>query len=139
MIIEIRKFNSMEELINMLRGELSNSYRFMYILRQNWSEVLGSESNTALSGEISESVRFIDGSSEVFTLRLIYKPGTNTRSNVINDAAGYVQRRTAIIKSVIDRLESLNMDKNRPLIALLVDSIPIMIIFQNEEVDDHLY
>ena len=133
MIIEIRRFNSMKELIDELKSELSSSYRFMYMLRQNWSDILGSEgSNAALAGEISENIRFVDGSSEIFTLRVVYRPGTNTWSNVINDVAGYSQRRSAIIKSVIDRLEMLNVDKDRPLIALLVDSIPIMIILQGE-------
>ena len=133
MIIEIRRFNSIKDLIDELKSKLSSSYRFMYMLRQNWSDILGSESsNVALAGEISENIRFVDGSSEIFTLRVVYRPGTNTWSNVINDAAGYSQRRSAIIKSVIDRLEVLNVDKDRPLIALLVDSIPIMIILQGE-------
>ncbi len=43
------------------------------------------------------------------------------------------RKKSAIIKSVIDRLESLYIDKDRPIIALLVDSIPIMIIMQGEE------
>lgn len=133
MIIEIRRFNSIKDLIDELKSKLSSSYRFMYMLRQNWSDILGSESsNVALAGEISENIKFVDGSSEIFTLRVVYRPGTNTWSNVINDAAGYSQRRSAIIKSVIDRLEVLNVDKDRPLIALLVDSIPIMIILQGE-------
>ncbi|ADN50349.1 hypothetical protein [Vulcanisaeta distributa] len=133
MIIEIKRFRSLNELIQTLKGELGNSYRFMYMLKQNWNEILGSENNTALASEISENIRFVDGSLEVFSLRIVYKPGTNTKSNVINDVAGYIQRRSAIIKSVIDRLEALNIDKNRPIIALLVDSIPAMIIVQNEE------
>lgn len=133
MIIEIRRFDSIKDLIDELKSKLSSSYRFMYMLRQNWSDILGSEgSNVALAGEISENIKFVDGSSEIFTLRVVYRPGTNTWSNVINDAAGYSQRRSAIIKSVIDRLEVLNVDKDRPLIALLVDSIPIMIILQGE-------
>ncbi|WP_252900215.1 hypothetical protein [Vulcanisaeta sp. JCM 14467] len=122
----------MDELIRTLKSELSNSYRFMYMLKQNWNEILGSESNMTMASEVSENIRFIDDSSEVFSLRIIYKPGTNTRRNVINDAAGYIQRRSAIIKSVIDRLELLNVDKAQPVIALLVDSIPIMIIMQGE-------
>ena len=133
MIIEVKRFKSLNELIQMLKGELSNSYRFMYMLRQNWNEILGSENNMALASEISENIKFVDGSSEMFSLRIIYKPGSNTRSDVINDVAGYMQRRSAIIKSVIDRLEALNIDKNRPVIALLVDSIPVMIIMQSEE------
>lgn len=133
MIIEIKRFKSLNELIQTLKGELGNSYRFMYMLKQNWNEILGSENNTALASEISENIRFVDGSSEVFSLRIVYKPGTNTRSDVINDVAGYIQRRSAIIKSVIDRLEALNIDKDRPIIALLVDSIPAIIIVQNEE------
>ncbi|GAB6943916.1 hypothetical protein [Vulcanisaeta sp. JCM 14467] len=132
MIIEIKKFESLDELIRTLKSELSNSYRFMYMLKQNWNEILGSESNMTMASEVSENIRFIDDSSEVFSLRIIYKPGTNTRRNVINDAAGYIQRRSAIIKSVIDRLELLNVDKAQPVIALLVDSIPIMIIMQGE-------
>ena len=133
MIIEIKRFKSLSELIQALKGELGNSYRFMYMLRQNWNEILGSENNMALASEISENIKFVDGSSEMFSLRIIYKPGSNTRSDVINDVAGYMQRRSAIIKSVIDRLETLNIDKNRPVIALLVDSIPVMIIMQSEE------
>ena len=133
MIIEIKRFKSLSELIQALKGELGNSYRFMYMLRQNWNEILGSENNMALASEISENIKFVDGSSEMFSLRIIYKPGSNTRSDVINDVAGYMQRRSAIIKSVIDRLEALNIDKNRPVIALLVDSIPAMIIMQSEE------
>ncbi len=130
--MRLKKFESLDELIRTLKSELSNSYRFMYMLKQNWNEILGSESNMTMASEVSENIRFIDDSSEVFSLRIIYKPGTNTRRNVINDAAGYIQRRSAIIKSVIDRLELLNVDKAQPVIALLVDSIPIMIIMQGE-------
>ncbi|WP_054853443.1 hypothetical protein [Vulcanisaeta distributa] len=133
MIIEIKRYNSLNEMIQSLKNELSNSYRFMYMLKQNWNEILGTESSTTLASEISENIRFIDGSSEVFSVRIVYKPGTNTRNNVINDVAGYMQKKSAIIKSVIDRLESLYIDKDRPIIALLVDSIPIMIIMQGEE------
>lgn len=103
----------------------------MYILRQNWNELLGSENNVVLANEISEIIKFIDGGTEVFSLKFIYKSGTNTKSNVINEAAGYEQLKTAIIKSIIYKLESLsNINKDKPLIALLVDSIPIMIIMQ---------
>ncbi|BDR91993.1 hypothetical protein [Vulcanisaeta souniana] len=131
MIIEIKKFNSLNELIQSLKNELSNSNVFMYILRQNWNELLGSENNVVLANEISEIIKFIDGGTEVFSLKFIYKSGTNTKSNVINEAAGYEQLKTAIIKSIIYKLESLsNINKDKPLIALLVDSIPIMIIMQ---------
>ncbi|ADY02008.1 hypothetical protein VMUT_1807 [Vulcanisaeta moutnovskia 768-28] len=132
MIVEIKRFESLNELIQTLKGELSNSYRFMYMLKQNWNEILGAENNIALASEISENIKFVDGSSEVFSLRIVYKPGSSTRSNVINDVAGYIQRRSAIIKSIIDRLETLNIDRNRPIITLLIDSIPIMIIIQKE-------
>ncbi len=129
MIIEIKKFNSLKELIQSLRNELSNSNVFMYILRQNWSDLLGVENNVALANELSETIKFIDGSAELFSLKFIYKPGTNTKSIVINEAAGYEQTKAAIIRSIIYRLENLNnINKDKPLIALLVDSIPIIII-----------
>ncbi|MCG2863295.1 MAG: hypothetical protein RXP99_02000 [Vulcanisaeta sp.] len=132
-MIEIRTFKSMNELIQFLKSELGNEYRFLYVLRQRWQEILGAESNgVALASEISEVIRFlgIDG-SEVFSLRIVYKPGTKTRSEFINDVAGYVQRKSAVIKAVIDRLESLgDRDRDRPVTALLVDSIPVVLIMQ---------
>ncbi|MGC8542512.1 MAG: hypothetical protein ACP5NQ_01120 [Vulcanisaeta sp.] len=134
MIIEIKNFKSVNELITTLKSELSNAYRFMYILKQNWNEILGAEGNIALAAEISELIKFLNNGSEVFSVKIVYKPGTNTRNDVINDVASYIQRKSAIIKSIIDRLESLSdSDKNRPVIALLVDSIPIMMILHNSE------
>ncbi|WP_243666388.1 hypothetical protein [Vulcanisaeta sp. JCM 16159] len=98
MIIEIKRYNSLNEMIQSLKNELSNSYRFMYMLKQNWNEILGTESSTTLASEISENIRFIDGSSEVFSVRIVYKPGTNTRNNVINDVAGYMQKKISNYK-----------------------------------------
>ncbi|PLC68966.1 hypothetical protein B7L70_00915 [Vulcanisaeta sp. EB80] len=133
MMVEIKTFKSINDLIKFLKNELSNEYRFMYMLKQNWQEVFGIENNNvSLASEISERIKFLSDGSETFSLSIVYKAGTNTRSDFINDVAGYVQRKSAIIKAVIDRLESFDDDtKNKPVTVLLIDSIPMMMIIQS--------
>ena len=130
MMVEIKTFKSINDLIKFLKNELSNEYRFMYMLKQNWQEVFGIENNNvSLASEISERIKFLSDGSETFSLSIVYKAGTNTRSDFVNDVAGYVQRKSAIIKAVIDRLESFDDDtKNKPVTVLLIDSVPMMII-----------
>ncbi|WP_238376021.1 hypothetical protein [Vulcanisaeta sp. EB80] len=132
-MVEIKTFKSINDLIKFLKNELSNEYRFMYMLKQNWQEVFGIENNNvSLASEISERIKFLSDGSETFSLSIVYKAGTNTRSDFINDVAGYVQRKSAIIKAVIDRLESFDDDtKNKPVTVLLIDSIPMMMIIQS--------
>jgi hypothetical protein len=105
----------------------------MYMLKQNWQEVFGIENNNvSLASEISERIKFLSDGSETFSLSIVYKAGTNTRSDFVNDVAGYVQRKSAIIKAVIDRLESFDDDtKNKPVTVLLIDSVPMMMIIQS--------
>jgi hypothetical protein len=133
MMVEIKTFKSINDLIKFLKNELSNEYRFMYMLKQNWQEVFGIENNNvSLASEISERIKFLSDGSETFSLSIVYKAGTNTRSDFINDVAGYVQRKSAIIKAVIDRLESFDDDtKNKPVTVLLIDSVPMMMIIQS--------
>lgn len=133
MMVEIRTFKSINDLIKFLKNELSNEYRFMYMLKQNWQEVFGIENNNvSLASEISERIKFLSDGSETFSLSIVYKAGTNTRSDFVNDVAGYVQRKSAIIKAVIDRLESFDDDtKNKPVTVLLIDSVPMMMIVQS--------
>lgn len=133
MMVEIKTFKSINDLIKFLKNELSNEYRFTYMLKQNWQEVFGIENNNvSLASEISERIKFLSDGSETFSLSIVYKAGTNTRSDFINDVAGYVQRKSAIIKAVIDRLESLdNNMKNKPVTVLLIDSVPMMMIIQS--------
>ncbi|MFP3492143.1 MAG: hypothetical protein RXN86_05130 [Vulcanisaeta sp.] len=133
MIVEIKTFKSINDLIKFLKNELSNEYRFMYMLKQNWQEVFGIENNNvSLASEISERIKFLSDGSETFSLSIVYKAGTNTRSDFVNDVAGYVQRKSAIIKAVIDRLESFDDDtKNKPVTVLLIDSVPMMMIIQS--------
>ncbi|MCG2866335.1 MAG: hypothetical protein L7H08_02330 [Vulcanisaeta sp.] len=132
-MVEIKTFKSINDLIKFLKNELSNEYRFMYMLKQNWQEVFGIENNNvSLASEISERIKFLSDGSETFSLSIVYKAGTNTRSDFINDVAGYVQRKSAIIKAVIDRLESFDDDtKNKPVTVLLIDSVPMMMIIQS--------
>jgi len=133
MIVEIKTFKSINDLIKFLKNELSNEYRFMYMLKQNWQEVFGIENNNvSLASEISERIKFLSDGSETFSLSIVYKAGTNTRSDFVNDVAGYVQRKSAIIKAVIDRLESFDDNmKNKPVTVLLIDSVPMMMIVQS--------
>ncbi|KUO83252.1 MAG: hypothetical protein AT714_05855 [Vulcanisaeta sp. OSP_8] len=133
MIVEIKTFKSINDLIKFLKNELSNEYRFMYMLKQNWQEVFGIENNNvSLASEISERIKFLSDGSETFSLSIVYKAGTNTRSDFVNDVAGYVQRKSAIIKAVIDRLESFDDNmKNKPVTVLLIDSVPMMMIIQS--------
>ncbi|MFP3281215.1 MAG: hypothetical protein RXO76_09155 [Vulcanisaeta sp.] len=133
MMVEIKTFKSINDLIKFLKNELSNEYRFMYMLKQNWQEVFGIENNNvSLASEISERIKFLSDGSETFSLSIVYKAGTNTRSDFINDVAGYVQRKSAIIKAVINRLESFDDDtKNKPVTVLLIDSVPMMMIIQS--------
>ncbi|MDT7862963.1 MAG: hypothetical protein RXR44_02345 [Vulcanisaeta sp.] len=133
MMVEIKTFKSINDLIKFLKNELSNEYRFMYMLKQNWQEVFGIENNNvSLASEISERIKFLSDGSETFSLSIVYKAGTNTRSDFVNDVAGYVQRKSAIIKAVIDRLESFDDDtKNKPVTVLLIDSVPMMMIVQS--------
>ncbi|KUO88635.1 MAG: hypothetical protein RXN89_02180 [Vulcanisaeta sp.] len=133
MMVEIKTFKSINDLIKFLKNELSNEYRFMYMLKQNWQEVFGIENNNvSLASEISERIKFLSDGSETFSLSIVYKAGTNTRSDFVNDVAGYVQRKSAIIKAVIDRLESFDDDtKNKPVTVLLIDSVPMMMIIQS--------
>ncbi|KUO80848.1 MAG: hypothetical protein AT718_07565 [Vulcanisaeta sp. JCHS_4] len=133
MMVEIKTFKSINDLIKFLKNELSNEYRFMYMLKQNWQEVFGIENNNvSLASEISERIKFLSDGSETFSLSIVYKAGTNTRSDFVNDVAGYVQRKSAIIKAVIDRLESFDDNtKNKPVTVLLIDSVPMMMIVQS--------
>jgi hypothetical protein len=133
MMVEIKTFKSINDLIKFLKNELSNEYRFMYMLKQNWQEVFGIENNNvSLASEISERIKFLSDGSETFSLSIVYKAGTNTRSDFVNDVAGYVQRKSAIIKAVIDRLESFDDNtKNKPVTVLLIDSVPMMMIIQS--------
>lgn len=132
-MIEIKKFSSLNEMINALENELSSEYRFMHILRQSWSDLLSVENTTILSKEISENIRFIDGNSEIFSLKIVYKPGTNTKGDFINNVAGYIQRKSATLKMVIEKLKALSDEERRKsAIALLIDSIPIIIILKSE-------
>ena len=133
MMVEIKTFKSINDLIKFLKNELSNEYRFMYMLKQNWQEVFGIENNNvSLASEISERIKFLSDGSETFSLSIVYKAGTNTRSDFVNDVAGYVQRKSAIIKAVIDRLESFDDDtKNKPVTVLLIDLVPMMMIVQS--------
>ncbi|MFB6470368.1 MAG: hypothetical protein TU36_003930 [Vulcanisaeta sp. AZ3] len=133
MVIEIKKFSSLNEMINALENELSSEYRFMHILRQNWSDLLSVENTTILSKEISENIRFIDRNSEIFSLKIVYKPGTNTKGDFINNVAGYIQRKSATLKMAIEKLKALSdEEKRKSAIALLIDSIPIIIVLKSE-------
>lgn len=132
MMISIKRFDSINALIQYLRSEVGNSTRYLMIIKQNWGSILGTENEKTLSTEISERIKFMVDSHEAYSLRIVYKPGSNTLNTVINEAVSYLQHKSMMLNAVIERLELLsNEDKNTPVIALLLDSIPIMIITVN--------
>ncbi|WP_069806753.1 hypothetical protein [Vulcanisaeta thermophila] len=139
MMISIKRFDSINSLIRYLKSEIGNSTRYLMMIKQNWESLLGTESDRQLSVEVSERIRFVMDGQEVYSLRIIYKPGSNTMNSVINEAVSYLQHKSMILNAIIERLEPLSdEDKGVPVIALLLDSIPIMIITINNINTDRL-
>jgi hypothetical protein len=122
MRVEVKRFNSLNELIHYLRDEASGAARMIISLRKN----LDGGRRRKLSREISEVLRVNYGGREIFAARIVYKPSNVTKEVVVEEAIAYLQRKATILRNTIDRLEDLGIDG--PLIVLLVDSIPVVMI-----------
>ena len=127
-MVEVRRFNTLDDLVRSLRSELGNTQRLLLMLMGEWGSVVGSEGGVELAGEASEVFRFISDSTEAFNLRITYKPGSASRARLVSEAVGYLQRRAALLRIVIEGLEGVGTGRDRPVLALLVDSIPVVVI-----------
>jgi len=121
MRVEIKRFNSINELIQRLRNEISASARVVISLSQGYLEGGGK-----LSREVSEILRFYYGGKEVFQSRIIYKQSNTTRRTIIGEAISYLQHKINILKNTVEALEEIDVDG--PIIVLLIDSLPLVII-----------
>lgn len=133
MRIIAKRFKNLAELSKYVETEMASLRRELISLNAVTENYSGEE--PLPSNEVFKEIVFKNSSGqEIFNARIYYKASKNTEISIINEAIAYIKKRYALLEDFRRKVNSIMWDG--PLLVLMVDSIPYIVIIDRNETNN---